>query len=86
MNGEYHAVWNELRVSEQLTDGQREEAWLVATETMKRVARNANRLATRLEENGWKALTSLTICAFVFALLVFHLLNESRSEVICVNS
>jgi hypothetical protein len=61
IKGEHREVWNELRSLTEMTDGERDEAWLVATETMKRVARNAERIANRLETVGWKSLTGSLI-------------------------
>jgi len=55
LNGEHIEVWNELR-SHNPKAAEQEAAWLVATETMRRVARNADRLAARLDANGWKSL------------------------------
>jgi hypothetical protein len=57
LQGEHREVWDELRSHEQIPVDQQDEAWLVATETMRRVARNADRLAARLKASGWKSLT-----------------------------
>jgi hypothetical protein len=54
--GEHEAVWRELQLSA-LDNAVRSEAEEVASEIMRRVARNADRLAQRLVEGGWEALT-----------------------------
>jgi hypothetical protein len=55
--GEHEAVWRELRAHEAIDADCRVEALAVATETMTRVARCADRLAERLASRGWTALT-----------------------------
>lgn len=56
MQGEHLKVWDEIRSHDRIPDEQRDEVWLVATETMKRVARNADRIAAKLTAKGWKSL------------------------------
>jgi hypothetical protein len=55
--GEHEAVWRELRVHEAIDADCRAEALAVAAETMARVARCADLLATRLASRGWTAFT-----------------------------
>lgn len=54
--GEYSQVWMELRRYERIGGDLLEEAKVVAAESMKRVARNADLLAARLETLGWQPL------------------------------
>lgn len=54
--GLHEEVWIELRAYESVSGDLLEEAQSVANETMKRVARNADRLAERLASRGWKPL------------------------------
>jgi hypothetical protein len=54
MNGEHREVWHELRQTGALNV---DDARIVATETMRRVARNANRIAARLNACGWRSLS-----------------------------
>lgn len=54
--GEFVAVWNELRGYESLGGELLKEAQAVANETMRRVAHNADLLAERLADSGWKPL------------------------------
>lgn len=56
MWGEHGAVWNELRSHEALEGALLKEASAVATETMRRVARNTELLAERLAASGWVPL------------------------------
>jgi hypothetical protein len=56
LRGEHDAVWNELRSHDALGGELLEQAWAVAKETMKRVARNADILSERLSALGWQPL------------------------------
>jgi hypothetical protein len=56
-SGEFEAVWREMRSFSHIGGEYREEVSDVAQETMRRVARNADRIAERLQAAGWKALT-----------------------------
>jgi hypothetical protein len=58
LRGEHGPVWNQLRSYEALGGDLLEEARAVATETMRRVASNANVLAERLATLGWAPLYS----------------------------
>jgi hypothetical protein len=55
--GEHEAVWRALRNPEAIGGDFRAEALAVADATMRRVAAAADRLAKRLEERGWVALS-----------------------------
>jgi hypothetical protein len=54
--GEHEAVWAELRRCEGLSGSARDEALEIARETMRRVLHNAELLAARLSEAGWKPM------------------------------
>jgi|GEM_PF-339132 hypothetical protein len=54
--GQHEEVWRELRSYESVDGVLLEETMAVANETMKRVAHNADLLAERLANRGWKAL------------------------------
>lgn len=56
LQGEHEEVWKELRAYESVEGELLDEAVSVANETMKRVAHNADLLAERLANRGWKAL------------------------------
>lgn len=57
LRGEHEAVWHELRAHEAIAGDLREEALEVARATMRRVARAADVVATRLAERGWRSLS-----------------------------
>jgi hypothetical protein len=57
--GEHEGVWRELRHHAAIAGALREEALLVARETMRRVARCCDVLAERLEARGWQSLSAL---------------------------
>ena len=52
--GEFESVWSELRKHPAVGGDLLEEARGVASETMKRVARNVERISERLSKAGWK--------------------------------
>lgn len=56
LQGQHEEVWKELRAYKSIEGELLEEAVPVANETMKRVARNADLLAERLSNRGWKPL------------------------------
>lgn len=55
--GDCATVWREIRAHQRIGGAFRLEVLEVAQETMKRVARNADRLAARLQAEGWTALS-----------------------------
>jgi hypothetical protein len=57
VRGEHDAVWRDLRSLGALDGDARAEALAVGRETMARVARNVDLIASRLEAYGWVALS-----------------------------
>ena len=55
--GDFRAVWQEIRSHTHLEGTFRAEVLEVAEAAMKRVARNADALASRLADHGWKPLS-----------------------------
>ncbi len=56
--GEFEAVWREIRALGDLDDEQRSDVMAVALATMRRVAQNADLVAERLRQRGWRPLSN----------------------------